>query len=253
MSDQNFLIKQPLGYGALLDLTLSLYKRFFFQAIGFGLLCIGLPKVLLYMLANLKSHESLDLVGILLATFMIFLGTVFAYIALVKAVKQVCMGDPLNWKSVLTFSKKNFWKIFFAGIVTMLWCSLCLICFIIPGIIALLNAFLINVVMVVEETSLKKSWKRSKELVRGNKWRIIFICLAYNLSMFLFIYLSGFLLEELFPNSFLLIYRILENIGCILFFPLVPIFLTVLYYDICVRKEGLDLAFECQDQKELPA
>ncbi|MBA3603229.1 MAG: hypothetical protein H0W50_06235 [Parachlamydiaceae bacterium] len=169
MSDQTFLIKQPLGYGGLLDLTLSLYKRIFLQGIGFGLLCIGLPKVLIYMLANFKDYEPLNQIGIVFVTFMIFMGSVFAYIAMAKAVKQICIGDSLNWRSVLTFSKKNFWKIFSAGIVTMLWCLLCLMCLVIPGIIALLNAFLINIVMVVEETSLKPSWKRSKELTQGNK------------------------------------------------------------------------------------
>ncbi len=71
--------------------------------------------------------------------------------------------------------------------------------------------------------------------------------------MFFLVYIPTVVLGLLYPDSLDLIAGSVEIIACVLFFPVIPIFLTVLYYDICVRKEGWDLAFQCQALEELPA
>ena len=243
MNQPSALFTQPLSLGRLFGLSFSLYKRFFFQGLLLGLLAMG-PSLVLSLLGGNTDISNLELkvfytVSSLIAFFIVW---IYGAIVIFKASSQACLGLPIDWKTAFTVGNQNFLRIIWACIVTSMWCLLMTFLLVIPGIIATVNCFLVCSIMIAEGLPLRKSWTKSKTLIKGFHWRVL-LGIAVLWTLYFLIEFFGALVLMVFGGEELLksISPLITLFASAIYLPLTPIFCALLYYDLRQRKEPLNL------------
>ena len=104
--------------------------------------------------------------------------------------------------------------------------------------------------IVIEDTGVLRSFGRSRGLVSGSRWRVIGITLLLTLiESVLFTVPSTFvsLLTTPLPDPFgTALPELVSVLAQSAYFPVQFGTLTLLYYDLRVRKEGLDLSLAAE-------
>ena len=257
---------RPLEVGDLLDETFRIYRRHFllFAAIS---VIVAIPSAALYGLAFasistglLGSSSSSDLgpvVGFLAAfgasalVSVVFLP--FSHSAVIYAASESALGRPVTAGGVLKgvlrryFPLLGYWFIFntFIAEIALFLC-------IAPFILWLWVFVMLAVVvpaMFVENIGLGDAIGRSRQLVEGRWWRTFFILfLTYVLYFVLSIGLGAFInvaqgLLEIFVSQFVASALTLASgqIIAALLAPVAQIVFVLIYFDLRVRREALDL------------
>lgn len=144
-----------------------------------------------------------------------------------------------------------------AGVAGLVLCVL-----FIPGLLGILYlytrwSFYIQAIMIENYNStgsLGRSWK----LVKGSFWRVLgFVILLYLLSLVLTFGLFGAVSVGAFflpsPAIRFIVQSLASGLIAVFIQPLQYATLTVLYYDLRIRKEGFDLQMQLQDSSDLPS
>ena len=117
-----------------------------------------------------------------------------------------------------------FWKYLFGGILLILIVVAGLVLFIIPGIYLALRFVFVPVILIDKETTIKEAFKKSTDLTKGTKWKllglIIILALIQILTGALFfshsgelIYGAGFVfISPYLLISFIKAYRTLQGL-----------------------------------------
>ncbi len=104
--------------------------------------------------------------------------------------------------------------------------------------------------IAIENITVSDSLRRSVELGRGFRWKIFWAyALPVGIGMIVVGGCAAFLewfgrmahLQLLHPLLFAAIEALLTFVGSLFYQPLTSIALTLIYYDMCVRKEGFDI------------
>jgi hypothetical protein len=254
---------RPLEIGDLLDEIFRIYRRNFLPlaglSIGFSILLSGLSSFGLLglygtLLDQSTSGNPLDLstlspyltaigVGIVinLALLPLMYGSVTAVIC------DAALGRPFAWRRVVGMAFRRYLHV--AGYVYLLvlmgvaFCLFPLWIWIAVGWAAVLP------VMFVENVGLVDAMRRSWRLVQRSWWRTFFLLflvfvLYYVVTLALQAYFG---LGQFILTFFLSQYVILLLSGASsilvggLVIPILQIALVLIYFDLRVRKEGLDL------------
>ena len=180
------------------------------------------------------------------------------YGAVSYAVCEAALGHPVTvWASVRGGLKRYFGVAGYVLIAVLMGLAFCLFplwIWILVGWLAVLP------VMFVEKVGLGAAMGRSWKLVQGRWWRTFLILLlmfvlnyVVSLALEAFLYLGQILLSlVLSPYLSLAIYEggvVLVNALTI---PIFQIAITLIYFDLRVRKEGLDLFQLAQRVAALP-
>lgn len=257
---------RPLEVGDLLDETFRIYRRHFllFAAIS---VIVAIPSAALYGLAFasistglLGSSSSTDLgpvVGFLVAfgasalVSVVFLP--FSHSAVIYAASESALGRPVTAGGVLKgvlrryFPLLGYWFIFNTFIAEIAL-FLCIAPFILWLWVFVMWAVVVPA-MFVENISLGDAIGRSRQLVEGRWWRTFFILfLTYVLYFVLSIGLGAFInvaqgLLEIFVSQFVASALTLASgqIIAALLAPVAQIVFVLIYFDLRVRREALDL------------
>lgn len=269
---------QPLSLTDILDGMFSLYRnnfQLFFKislvyfVIGYVIDKIGVYLVLRNTLDNILGGMFFSIItSLLLSLFVIG--------AIIYATSQVYLGKDITVDAALQQSLRRYISFLGGSLLYMLVITgLSITCIGIPfGIYLFVRWGLYGLPIMVEETSVGSSFRRSSELVKGNWWRVCGIMLA----IVLIYYMISSILSTTFSFLFLLIpgtgempidatpmETILfvlaptpENIGWLTYFirtfftlgitalllPIASIGTTLLYFDMRIRKEALDLEMQ---------
>ena len=272
---------QPLNLTDILDGMFSLYRNNFqlFFKITLVYFVIGyvIDKIGIYLV--LRNTVDNILVGLLFTTVTSTLLSLFVVGAILYASSQVFLGKDITAEAALQQSLRRYLPFLGGFVLYMLVITLLFItCIGIPFAIYLFVRWGLYVLpILVEETSVGKSLRRSSELVKGNWWRVCGIMLA----IILIYYMISTILSTTFSIIFMLIpgtgqfptdatpiETILfifaptpENIGWLTYFirtffalaitalllPIASIGSTLLYFDMRIRKEALDLEMQVTD------
>ena len=179
-------ILQPMGFGEILDITFSLYRRHFLLFLGI-IAVYFLGSLLTYSLEGfLQDHANMPFVnmpfvlvsmgGVIVATAAIFLEK---HITSPDALKQTfrrfwhLLGAYLLWVTILViplivtllFLSSSITR----GISSFLFIPLVFAPFVIY--FAVRWGFVFEV-LLLEKTNVRNAFKRSSELVRGTWWRV---------------------------------------------------------------------------------
>jgi hypothetical protein len=259
---------RPLEIGDLLDETFRMYRRHFLLFAGLSVL-LSIPTAALsgfsyFALFNgllqqtspgeisSSSQPNLGLLETALVTYgvgaLINLALVpFVYGAVTYAACESALGRPVTASGVLMgvlrryFSLLGYWVLI--GLMLVLFCLLPLWIWIWVGWAVVMP------VMFVENVGLGAAMGRSWRLVEGRWWRtflIIFLLFVVyevvRIALGAYLALAQGLLQLLFPSVVILWFTAATTVIVdSLVNPLIQIAIALIYFDLRVRKEALDL------------
>lgn len=234
------------GVGEILSAAFDLYGRYWRTLIPLVAVVVIPLSILQYGLADLTRVDAIDrttaeeAVGAGFAGLVIGLGSLFLTVLLTGAVAWAVAGTLVGREPDLgesyRFGLARFWSIVLVSILTALAVAGGFILLIIPGFI-FLTRFSVSVpVLVVERRRGTDALSRSWDLVTGHSWPVfgtLFLAalLAGLVNAFLTFPFAGWALEGLFAG-----------IASAITTPFVALVLAVVYFDLRVRKDGLDVA-----------
>jgi hypothetical protein len=254
---------RPLEIGDLLDETFRMYRRHFLLFAGLSVI-LSIPSAALSsfsyyalfsgLLQQAGSGTSdrvllqagtlvLYLVGALLALALV----PFFYGAVTYAVCESAVGRPVTPSSVLSgvlrryFPLMGYWLLI--GLMLVAFCLIPLWIWIWVGWVVVMP------VMFIENVGLGAAMGRSWRLVEGRWWRSFFTLALMFIIWFVartalraFIVLAQSLLQLVIPTvAALWIAAATSVIVGSLVNPLLQIAIVLIYFDLRVRREGLDL------------
>jgi hypothetical protein len=270
---------RPLEIGDLLDETFRMYRRHFVLFAGLSVI-LSIPSAALsgfsyFALFNgllqqtapgrisSSSQPNLGLIESALVTLgigaLINLALVpFIYGAVTYAACESALGRPVTAGGVLTgvlrryFGLLGYWVLI--GLMGVLFC-------LIPLWIWIWVAWAVVMpVMFVENAGLGAALGRSWRLVEGRWWRtflIIFLLFVVyevvRIALGAFLALAQALLQLLFPSVVILWFTASTTVIIdSLVNPVFQIAIVLMYFDLRVRKEGLDLFQMAQGVAGMP-
>lgn len=137
------------------------------------------------------------------------------------------------------------------GIMSLVFCCLLAPAFVVAIFLNTRWAFFIQAI-VLENFNSTGGMGRSWKLVKGSFWRVLFLLVAISLIIYLFslgpvllVTVAAMILAS--PVLIALASAVSGTLVSLLFTPLQFAALTVLYYDLRIRKEGFDLELQMQD------
>jgi hypothetical protein len=259
---------RPLEIGDVLDEIFRMYRRNFLLFAGIAVVfSIPLAAVAGYGyfalfndLTNLASSSNPPdfasfaptLFGLGAGALINLLVTPLLYGAISYAVCESALGRPVTWWSAIRGAFRKYLQLagFFILIFLMgiAFCLFPLWIWILVGWVAVIP------VIFIENSGLIAAMGRSWRLVQGRWWRTFFILflvglLYYVVSLALqaFLYLGQVLLSIfLSPYLALAIYEGGAVLVSAVLIPLFQIALVLIYFDLRVRKEALDLFQQAQ-------
>lgn len=254
---------RPLEIGDILDETFRMYRRNFLVLAGLSVL-FSIPLAAIsgygyFALFNFAATQATsgnptDLSNFYSSLIPLAAGAVvnlamlpFLYGSVAYAACQAALGNPITmWGAIKGAFRKylqvaGYYLLFF--LMAVAFCLFPLWIWIGVGWIAVMPA------MFVEKTGLVPAMGRSWRLVQGRWWRTFFVVvlvfvLNYVVSFALgaFLYLGQVLLSIfLSPYLALAIYEGAVVLVSALVNPILLIAIVLIYFDLRVRKEALDL------------
>ncbi|HLZ94738.1 MAG TPA: glycerophosphoryl diester phosphodiesterase membrane domain-containing protein [Candidatus Dormibacteraeota bacterium] len=264
---------RPLEIGDVLDETFRLYRRNFLLLAGVSVgFSIPLAAVAGYGFAALysafidqaASGNPTDLSTLAPALTAIGVGTLinFALLPLLYgsvslAICEAALGRPVTLRKVLGGALRRYFHV--AGYLALLLLMAIAFCLFPLWIWIAVGWAAVLPVMFVENTGLVDAMRRSWRLVQGQWWRTFFILLlvyllnyVVSLALEAFLYLGQILLS-IFLSQFVAfaIYEAGAIVVGGLTIPILQIALVLIYFDLRVRKEGLDL-FQLAQRVSVP-
>jgi hypothetical protein len=169
------------------------------------------------------------------------LGAVFealASAAVIVVVSERYLGRDVTAGHALGRVWKRIGTIFGTSVVYGLIVVVGLMLVILPGIYWACKYFAMMPAVVIEGLDSSTSQKRSSQLTHGSKWRVLGLIVGAWLIYFVLLSIATALAQMVSgPMLSIVITRLLIMI----IYPFIGILITLLYYDLRIRNEGLDL------------
>jgi hypothetical protein len=246
-------VLRPLTLGELLDRTFYLYRNNFGLFVGIS----AVPQLFVLALrlggAAISAQQWVAFtLSLLLIGFANYVAIQISHAATVIAVSNLHLDHPVSIRSAYASAKGSIVRVFGIALAVGVAAGIGLILFIIPGVYLFLMWGLAIPVTILEDAGLSLSTARSRELTRGSRGRILVIYVLLGLLAFIVSLMiqwpMGFiaqLIAHRAPGTSLPVLQVMQAAGGFvsnsLVGPLVTIALTLVYYDLRVRKEGFDL------------
>jgi len=244
------LYLEPMTTGMILDRSFRLYVQNFSLMIGLTAI-VQLP-ILLFTVGTPFLQRDNAAIG-LLAAFGTLIAAVISGLIVTpwvtasatKAVSERFLGNQIAVMPALKFGSQFIGRLILIQIVVSLIVFVGMMLCVIPGIIWALSYSLVIPVAVLENsTSGSVIRQRSWDLVKGNRWKVFGVVAVIVVAQIL-LSLSGTFFIQLFYGNVSTtgqaLGALISSVAGLLTFPLQPIAVTLLYYDLRIRKEGFDL------------
>ena len=264
---------RPLGIGEILDVGIKIYSRNWltlFKIVVF----VVLPAQILVNVIEVSAlpngltasggspfqptaapepvithHELVTvIVGFSSALLIGFLAGRLAQAGCFRAVADAYLGEEVGWRSSLRFALRRLPAVVGLTILSGFLVALGTLFCVVPGVY-LYVAFSVAVpVLLVEGAGPVRSLGRSRELVKGRWWGTCGVAVVgYLLVSIVSLALTGLVVGVAFANparntvTGFVLNTLAATVGSMIATPAAAAFVTVLYIDLRVRKEGFDL------------
>jgi hypothetical protein len=264
---------RPLGIGEILDVGIKIYLRnalTLYKIVVF----VVLPAQILVNVVEISSlpngftegtgspfgggisgegtvtrHDlEVFLVGYIAAFVIQIVAARFAQAGCFRAVADAYLGEEVKWGSSLRFALRRLPAILWLSFLSFLIVGIGFFLCVIPAIYFEV-AFTVAVpVLLVEGTGSWSSLWRSRRLVEGRWWGTCGVAVVgYLLVSIVSAALTGLVVGIAFANparntvTGFVLNTLAATVGSMIATPAAAAFITVLYIDLRVRKEGFDL------------
>ena len=269
---------RPLAIGETVDAAIRVYRSHFPTLMRISLLVLG-PIALLQMaaavamgpldllsLALAEPEAPLDeTLGPLLGPYLVLvlgsilsgLGTVLVQASSIAALAQAYQGLEPDWRVSLRAGGRRLLAVLAALLVTWLVAGIGLLFCLLPGILLYTMWSVTPVVVVAEQKGPLAALGRSWELVKGRLWPVLgALVLAYLLyfvaSQLLGLAASTFALADAASGTVSFLPNVVATaVVSVLAAPFLAAVVTIIYFDLRVRKEGYDLELMARDLRRM--
>ena len=178
-----------------------------------------------------------------------FVASTLATGACFKGVADAYLGERPNWRTSLAFAARRVHSLLWLTVLFYFLVILGFVACVLPGIWIGIAWSVAVPVLLTEGVRGRRALGRSFRLVRGRWWpTFALVVLALLIAGFVSTVVTMLLTALLFtdagenPTATLVLNSIGGVLSAVATTPLTAAFLTVLYFDLRVRKEGFDLA-----------
>ena len=237
---------RPLSTGEILDVAFSLYRRHFAT-----LATVALVSQAVSILVSIYVEASGGmLTNLTLALFSIVLSSVCAAIGMGASTKIIAdsyLGRSTAVGEALRWVVPHLARLIVLTVIVSMLVGIGLVLLIFPGVILASGLAVSACVLVVEGLSPTDAMNRSWTLTAGHRLRVFVTVLVAMLLIYVMsiaaVFIGGILAGLLGMASMaaIIVIGAVSAILSILIYPYIYATVTVLYYDLRVRKEGLDL------------
>ena len=246
---------RPLGIGDILDEAFRIYRRNFGYLVGISLAALApaaLATVVLGALGAMAGGAAGVAIGAAIGGFLIALAGLVVFGALTHAIAELRRGRRPSIGAALGLGLRRSLPLFLLGLVMGVAIALLLLTIVGWIWVGVLWSVAFPALMI-EETGVFGALGRSRQLVRGSWWRVFGALVLIWLISFVISFmiglvgglLSGLLAVAGDGAAITLIRTIVSTLFNVVAQALSQPFgvgaLVLLYFDLRVRKEGLDL------------
>ncbi|HET7600497.1 MAG TPA: glycerophosphoryl diester phosphodiesterase membrane domain-containing protein [Gemmatimonadales bacterium] len=237
---------RPLSLGEILDTTFQVYRRYFPALVPIVLFCYGPPVLIDVFVQTSNGHAELRLIGALLN---LVLGAI-ATAATVFIISEGYLGRAITGQEAFHRATPYLGRLILASFAFGLIVALGTILLVVPGIIAACGLALTWPAIVLEGLSWDAGLRRSWELTRGHRGTIFLLMVVLMLLLILPMIAVGALVGfmaglvargGMLAGAAALATATVVGLVQLAIYPLFNCALTIVYYDLRVRKEGFDL------------
>ena len=258
---------RPLGVGEILDVAITIYRRNFRALLTLVFVVVAPFEILSALIQASALPDStfltettpgepvdfdrdfwLTVAGFGVATLLSFVAGIVATGACFKAIADGYLGERAEWRPALGYAARRFHSILWVTILGTIISVLGLFLLIIPGIYLYVCFAVAVPVLLTEGVKGRKALGRSRRLVKGRWWGafgvVVLGAILVGIVEGALVGLSAIVttLDTADPTlgSFL-VNTTATVFASLIATPLSAAFITVLYFDLRVRKEAFDL------------
>jgi hypothetical protein len=269
---------RPLGVGEVLDAAINLYFRNLGKLLAIALAIVLPLTVAIYVLDLVAVSEEpgsfyfLEVGGEFIqpvneTRWNTVIGieavlNILAYLMIVgacfRAVSQLYLGGEADVRGSLGFAARRMHSVAWVSILIMLGVAAGLFALILPAIWLFVAWSVAVPVLMIENLRGTKALGRSYRLVTDNWWRTFGALLVGVLFIALFEFLIGLVggladgVAEDSVEAWFAIIDVLGGLATVITAPLQAAIITVIYFNLRVRKEGLDVQMLAQGIEGVP-
>jgi hypothetical protein len=263
---------RPLGIGETLDVAIKLYRNnamTLWKVVALVIVPIEIIEVIvrrlalpsdvfvykgsLYTFTTGGSSGTSSTVALIVIAFAGLLGQLLSTGAAFKVVTDAYLGRAPDWRESLAFARHRLLSLLWLGIIVTVLVVIGFILIVIPGVWLLVATCVSVPVLMLEGLTGFKAMTRSMQLVDTRWWatfaRVLVAFLLYGVITFVIGAIVGGLTDAFNVTSVTLwvaIDGVLRGLVIILMTPFIAAVITVIYIDLRVRKEALDLELLAQ-------
>lgn len=240
---------RPMDVGEILDRTVKmLTERFktYFSISALGALPLIAMAVLVVMAAVFAGPIPAFIIGFI--CFIPYLVVTMATTgAIIKTAEDHLMGRDSNIKDALRYGLKRSWPMFAGGLAMGLAMIVGTLFLIIPGVLIYVWFVFYPQTIIIEDKGIFSSLSRSKAIVKGSWWRTFGVLLLISIltgiiSQIIQLPISYGLPLLIDDETLLTFVSLAFSLPLTLIItPLTLIASTLLYFDLRIREENLDL------------
>ena len=251
---------RPLSVGEVLDASFKVVRQSF-GTLALCVLVVALPlNIINTLIAASTSNNAFDLdtttndvstgtqlAGSLLTTILTIVLTTLAAAACFRAVTATYLGEKPTVGESLSFAASRLLPLVWLSILYGVGLIIPFLFFFIPGVWLAVAWSTSYPALLFEDVRGAKALGRSFGLVRGRWWAT----LGALVVMYLIVFVISAILGALFGAALIssldsealaaVIYTIINTLSSLVTLPLIAAVLTIVYFDLRVRKEGFDL------------
>ena len=257
---------RPLGVGEILDVAIKIYRSRFGVLVKSVSVVLG-PVFLLGALVQLSIPHDDPLFGstqpggapnfeadrfwsflaaTLLVSVLAFVASQLATGACFKAVAGAYFDEQPDWRVSLRFGRSRLRSLVWLSVLVPLLLFPATLAFLVPAIYLYVAWAVAAPVLLLEDVRGRAALKRSRALVRGRWWPalgvLVLVTLLVAIMQALFVGLfAGVVSVSSNEVAQAVAQGVVQMAASALTTPLSAAVLTVLYFDLRVRKEGFDL------------
>lgn len=260
-------VLHPMGVGQLIDAAIKIYRRNWKTYIAIvAWLLVPLAFAQAFALRHLAAfsfnlnpsqsttpgaafgavfpgNSALILSGFYLLLFLVV--TPFLTAAIARATADYYLGREVTVGSAYRAALRRFHSILWVLILNFVVVSIGFILFIIPGVFFLVRFILAPVVVILEGKRGTKALGRAWRLSLNNWWRMLGLGIVIALIVELVNVVVGLIPDIIglvTGNAGWVFRGIGASAGLVVATPITTIALTLLYFDLRIRKEAFDLS-----------
>jgi hypothetical protein len=257
---------RPLGIGEILDVAIKIYRARFGVLVRAVAVVLG-PVFALSAVVRISIPDAENLVdpvqpgatpdfdleqfwaflaGTVVIAIIAFIGAQLATGACFKAVSGAYLDEEPSWRESLRFARERLGSLLWLSFLLVILLMLATLALVIPAIYLYFAWTVAAPVLLLEDIRGRGALKRSRQLVKGRFWPTVAVVILVGIltgivqGIFLGI-LAGVVSITGNEVATALAEAIGQTLSSALTTPLSAAVLTVLYFDLRVRKEGFDL------------